>query len=280
MPIIQRFLAPLLLLILALPLAMMAMASGLGLQPDSLWNLAGLPLLLVIPGLALVIRGLSLSPKPGQPFDARRFERQGSSILLGGACLISSIALLAAALMSPGVGLLIVGVAALWVLLWTPPWLRRLQIETSAQIQRDPAAVFSFVADARNLRLYMPTVLSVEKLTQGPIGPGTQFQSKIQLGPATTTETIAQIVEYEPNSRITSRALSGAAPNLDVTTFTAADSGTLIRARFESEVSFSLALAGAAFRIPQAKRQMMAAQQECWLSLKQILENSTDPAKT
>jgi uncharacterized protein YndB with AHSA1/START domain len=282
MPASQRFLTPLLLLILALPLAMMAMAAGLGLQPSSLWGWAGLSLLfLVIPGLVLAIRGLSLAPKPGQPVDVRRFERQGRSILLALAFVIGAVSLLVAAAISPTVALFIVGVVALWVLLWTPPSLRRVQAETTVLIQRDPATVFSFVADAQNLPLYVPTVLSVEKITQGPVGPGTQFHSKMQVTPATTTEAIAEIVDYEPNRRMTSRLTSGSAPNLDVITFTPADGGTLLRARFESEVSFNLALVGAAFRIPQARRQVMAAQQSSWFGLKQVLENTaSNPPKT
>ena len=263
-------------------MAMIAMAAGLGLQSESLWRLAGLSLLFLgIPGGVLVIRGLSMAPKPGQPFDLRRFERQGRSILLAWAFIIGPVALLVAAVISPIIALFIVGVAALWVLLWTPTLLRRVQAETSVLIQRDPVALFSFVADAQNLPLYVPTVLSVEKLTEGPIGPGTQFHSKMQLTPATATEAIAQIVDYEPNRRMTSRITSTSTPNLDVITFTPAHGGTLLRARFESEVSFNLALAGAAFRIPRARRQMMATRQECWIKLKQFLENTeSDPPQT
>lgn len=282
MPASQRFLAPLLLLILALPLAMMAMAAGLGLQPSSLWGWAVLSLLfLVIPGLVLAIRGLSLAPNPGQPVDVRRFERQGRSILLALAFVIGAVALLVAAAISPMVALFIVGVVALWVLLWTPPSLRRVQVETSVLIQRDPAAVFSFVADSQNGPLFLPTVLSVEKIAEGPVGPGTQFRTKMQLMPATTMEAIGEIVDYEPNRRMTSRVTSGSTPNLDVITFTPANGGTLLRARFESEVSFNLALVGAAFRIPQARRQIMATRQSSWTKLKQILENTeSDPPKT
>lgn len=155
-----------------------------------------------------------------------------------------------------------------------------MQAESSGLIQRDPAAVFSFVADAQNLPLYVPTVLSVEKLTEGPIGPGTQFRSKMQLTSTTTVEAIAQIVDYEPSRRMTSRVISSPTPNLDVVTFTPADGGTLLRARLESEVSFNLALVGQAFRIPQARRQIMAAQQSSWIKLKQLLENVDPPKST
>jgi uncharacterized membrane protein len=156
-----------------------------------------------------------------------------------------------------------------------------MQVETGGLIQRDPAVVFSFVADARNVPLYMPTVLSVEKLTEGPIGPGTQFRSKMQPTPATTTEAIAQIVDYEPNRRMTSRLMSGVIPNLDIVTFTPDGGSTILRSRFETEVSFNLALIGAAFRIPRVRRQVMAAQQSSWLSLKQVLENTeSGPPRT
>ena len=139
MPTSQRFLAPLLLLILAGPLAMIAAAADLGLPSDTLWHWTELSLpFLGIPGGVLVIRGLSIAPKPGQPMDVSRFESKGRSILLAWAFIIGPIALFVAAAISPIVGLFIVSVAVLWVLLWTPPLLRRVQVETSGLIQRDP----------------------------------------------------------------------------------------------------------------------------------------------
>ena len=279
MPATQRFLAPLLLLILALPVAMMAMAAGLGLQPSSLWGWAGLSLLfLVIPGLVLAIRGLSLAPKPGQPIDVRRFERQGRSILLALAFVIGALSLLVAAAISPTVALFIVGVVALWVLLWTPPSLRRLTIDSSVLIQRDPAEVFSYIADSRNQARYVSLVESVEKVTDGPIGPGTQFRAHMHPTPSTSWVALGQIVDFEPNRRLTFRVVSVRDPNLDIFTFTPADGGTLLNHRFESAISFNLALIGSAFRIPHAKRQMVATSQAGWIKLKQILES--EPLKT
>jgi hypothetical protein len=80
---------------------------------------------------------------------------------------------------------------------------------------------------------------------------------------------------------MTSRVISGVTPNLDLVTFTPDDGGTILHARFESEVSFNLALIGAAFRIPRANRQIMAAQQSGWFGLKQVLENAdSDSPKT
>jgi len=275
MPATQRFLAPLLLLILALPMAMIAMAAGLGLQSG--WAVLSF-LLLGLPGVALAIRGLSQAPKPGQPVDLMRIERQARSTLLAWAFVIGALAVLAAAITSPIVAVLIIAVVAVWVLIWTPSWLRRVTVETTVLIQRDPAAVFSFVVDSRNEPLYMSTVQSVEKITDGPVGPGTQFRAHVHPTPSTSWVALGQIVDFEPNRRLTFRVVSVRDPNLDVFTFTPADGGTLLNHRFESEISFNLALIGSAFRIPRAKRQMVAARQAGWIKLKQILENASPTA--
>jgi uncharacterized protein YndB with AHSA1/START domain len=275
MPATQRFLAPLLLLILALPMAMIAMAAGLGLQSG--WAVLSF-LLLGLPGVALAIRGLSQAPKPGQPVDLMRIERQARSTLLAWAFVIGALAVLAAAITSPIVAVLIIAVVAVWVLIWTPSWLRRVTVETTVLIQRDPAAVFSFVVDSRNEPLYMSTVQSVEKVTDGPVGPGTQFRAHVHPTPSTSWVALGQIVDFEPNRRLTFRVVSVRDPNLDIFTFTPADGGTLLNHRFESAISFNLALIGSAFRIPHAKRQMVATSQAGWIKLKQILES--EPLKT
>jgi len=275
MPATQRFLAPLLLLILALPMAMIAMAAGLGLQSG--WAVLSF-LLLGLPGVALAIRGLSQAPKPGQPVDLMRIERQARSTLLAWAFVIGALAVLAAAITSPIVAVLIIAVVAVWVLIWTPSWLRRVTVETTVLIQRDPAAVFSFVVDSRNEPLYMSTVQSVEKVTDGPVGPGTQFRAHVHPTPSTSWVALGQIVDFEPNRRLTFRVVSVRDPNLDVFTFTPAAGGTLLNHRFESEISFNLALIGSAFRIPRAKRQMAAVRQAGWIKLKQILENASPAA--
>jgi uncharacterized protein YndB with AHSA1/START domain len=273
MPTSQRFLAPLLLLILALAVACIVLGTGLGLRSGPLVPWYGLALVLIVPGMALAIYGLAQAPTPGQPVGEMRIERKSRPILMAGAFVIGAVALVVAATISPTAALFIIAVAALWVLLWTPPLLRRVISQGSVAIQRDPAEVFAFVADSQNAPLYMAAAESVEKITSGPIGPGTRFRTHLRLTPSTTWEAIGEIVDYEPNNRLTSRVISTFAPNLDVLTTTPAGGGTLLSHRFETEVSFNLALIGAAFRIPKAKRQMLATRQAGWMKLKQILEN-------
>lgn len=50
-------------------------------------------------------------------------------------------------------------------------------------IDRPAEQVFDFVSDERNEPRYNPQMLSVEKLSPGPIGPGTQFRIQMKSGP-------------------------------------------------------------------------------------------------
>jgi uncharacterized protein YndB with AHSA1/START domain len=148
-------------------------------------------------------------------------------------------------------------------------------IETSVIIQRDPAVVFAFVADSRHGPRYLPVAESIEKITDGPIRSGTQFRARTRYG----TWEVGEIVDYQPNSRLTLRVTTASKPNLDVTTFVPVNGGTLINHRFESELSLSASILGSAFRLPRAKRKLLATRQAGWSKLKQILE-SGDSARS
>ena len=51
-------------------------------------------------------------------------------------------------------------------------------IEGDIVIERPVDEVFDFVADERNEPRYNPRMLSAEKVTDGPIGEGTQFRAE------------------------------------------------------------------------------------------------------
>jgi len=48
-------------------------------------------------------------------------------------------------------------------------------IEGTTRIDRPPEEVFDFLADSRNEPSYNPVVVTAEKVTPGPVGPGTRF---------------------------------------------------------------------------------------------------------
>jgi hypothetical protein len=57
-------------------------------------------------------------------------------------------------------------------------------IENAVEIARTPHDVFDFLADQGNEVLWNPDCVSMEKLTDGPVGVGTRFRAKWKQGPA------------------------------------------------------------------------------------------------
>jgi uncharacterized protein YndB with AHSA1/START domain len=57
-------------------------------------------------------------------------------------------------------------------------------IENTVEIARKPEAVFDYLADQGNEVHWNPDCLSMEQLTDGPVGVGTRFRAKWKQGPA------------------------------------------------------------------------------------------------
>src|ERR1035441_4239252 len=67
---------------------------------------------------------------------------------------------------------------------------RPADIEGEILIGRPIEDVFDFVADERNEPLYNPLIVSVAKLTAGPVGPGTRYRATTRAMGRTTAMTI------------------------------------------------------------------------------------------
>jgi carbon monoxide dehydrogenase subunit G len=207
-------------------------------------------------------------------FDERLAERRLTFLLVAYELLFAGFAF-GFALLWPGVGLFVLAVEASWVLVWLPRATRTFETVSGVTIQCDPAVVFPFVADMQNDPLYIPGVEAVEKTTGGPVGPGTQYQARVRIG-RTEWDGIGEIVDYEPNTRVTSRVNSSARPNFEVITFELVPGGTQLTHRFNSEVGYTQAVLGSSLFRWRLKRRMVARRQVGWAKLKQILEGVGD----
>ncbi|MDP9325198.1 MAG: SRPBCC family protein [Candidatus Dormibacteraeota bacterium] len=99
-----------------------------------------------------------------------------------------------------------------------------MRIGTEIEIARPPEAVFSYLADVVNEASWNPWAKSVEKLTEGPIGPGSRFRGRYKrMG---TVE--QELVDYQPPQRLSylSDAMGGAKMLFELEP---AGSGTLVR---------------------------------------------------
>lgn len=54
------------------------------------------------------------------------------------------------------------------------------RIEGYTEFRRSPAEMFDFLADPRHEPEYNSLIVDAEKLTEGPIGPGTRFRQRTQ----------------------------------------------------------------------------------------------------
>ena len=61
-------------------------------------------------------------------------------------------------------------------------------IENTVEIARSPEAVFDYLADQGNEVHWNPDCVSMQKLTEGPVGVGTRFRAKWKQGPVVETE--------------------------------------------------------------------------------------------
>lgn len=147
-------------------------------------------------GIATLVAAFVMEPKkgPDRPVNERALDRYMNLIVLFMAFAVATTALL----FSAGrldFALLICGAAIVWSLAWLPSVTRRIGVQTQVFINRHPKTVFSFMLDGRNQMQYVPDLVSVEKITDGDIGPGTQFRTKVRLDGAGDFEGVEEIVD-------------------------------------------------------------------------------------
>jgi hypothetical protein len=237
--------------------------------PDTLYAaLGGLCVLFVA---VITVVGISRERKAAGRVDERVQLQSDRTSTLFVAGLIDVIALLMASSTTEA-SLVISGLAILWSVLWIPAWMRHIGVRSSVVIDRDHASVFAFVSDDRHGVQYHPDLLSVQKITDGPIGVGTQFRSRMQL-PKGVFEGVEQILEYEPPNRTSSTVVSGLRRNLGTTTFEAVPQGTRVTYRFDSELTYSAALLGQGAMRWLIEADARSRRKDAWARLKRLMES-------
>ncbi len=78
-----------------------------------------------------------------------------------------------------------------------------MEFHRSVAVDRPVEEVFAFLEDMRNHpQEESSQVISVEKLTSGPIGIGTQFREIVQTLPLVQVEMISEVTQHDPCERI------------------------------------------------------------------------------
>ena len=208
-----------------------------------------------------------------KPFDDRAAERQGTATVAGFELVADSFPFLLA-IASPVVALFFSGCLAAWLLFWSQPRFRGTSLSTSYVVKRTPDVVFAFVSDFRNEPRYYPDVLSVEMMTAAPIGAGTRFRSRVRLPGGQKVEGVEEIVDFEPNRRLTTRVAATNRPNIDEFIFEPVEVGTRVTHRFDLELSLASAVIGGQLLQLGATSFLKSRRNAGELRLKTILESS------
>ena len=86
-----------------------------------------------------------------------------------------------------------------------------MQVESSIVIRRTLEDVFAYITNPEAQAQWQATTLENKKLTEGAVGVGTQMH---HLGKflGTRIETIAEVIEYEPNRQYRYKSIQGFLP--------------------------------------------------------------------
>lgn len=86
-----------------------------------------------------------------------------------------------------------------------------IKVEASIVINRPIEEVFGFLSDMENNLKWRSSQIEIKKTSEGPIGVGTTYRMVNNvLGRRLETE--AEVIEYEPNRKFTSKDKSGNFP--------------------------------------------------------------------
>lgn len=140
------------------------------------------------------------------------------------------------------------------------------QIEGEIIIQRLAGDVFDFVADERNEPRYSPKMTSVERLSAGEIGLGTQFRAEIVSG-GKPLSMVIEFIKFERPHRLGSRTTMPGMVILGELTFEAVGDATRMRWAWDMQPAGAMRLIKPLITL-MGRRQ----EREIWTSLKHCLE--------
>ena len=111
-------------------------------------------------------------------------------------------------------------------------------------IQRPIDEVFAYVSDLQNSPQWQKGVVEARRMTDGPLGIGTQFMDVRKYTGSRTLESAIQCTHYELNKKIVFKTISSSWPHEDIYQFESIDGGTRLTNRFELQISGWMAMAG------------------------------------
>jgi uncharacterized protein YndB with AHSA1/START domain len=136
-------------------------------------------------------------------------------------------------------------------------------------INRPVEQVFDFVADERNEPRFNPKMLTVEKVTPGPVGKGTRFRTQVKARQR-TAEMSVEFTAYDRPRRLTSVSKLSNMEIEGTLTFDPVPEGTRMRWSWDLAPRGILRLATPVIGLIGRREE-----RTIWTSLKHLLERDT-----
>jgi uncharacterized protein YndB with AHSA1/START domain len=145
-----------------------------------------------------------------------------------------------------------------------------VRVEGDITIGRPPEEVFDFVADESNEPSYNPRMTRADKITSGPIGVGTRFNS-VMTGVVGAAEMTIEFTEFDRPRRITERVHLSTMDIQGLLLFEPVAEGTLMKWAWDLEPHGVMRFLG-----PLVRRIGDRQEREIWTGLKRFLESPPD----
>jgi uncharacterized protein YndB with AHSA1/START domain len=146
-----------------------------------------------------------------------------------------------------------------------------IHIKGDIVIDRPLEDVFDYVADERNEPTYNAQMRFAEKISDGPIGVGTQYRAEVVSG-GRPVPMVIRVTEYERPRRLASKTTMSSMDVAYTLTFEPVGEGTRMRWAGEIEPHGMLKLTG-----PLVAWMGRRQEQRIWTGLKGLLEGTAAP---
>jgi len=115
--------------------------------------------------------------------------------------------------------------------------------ETSIVINRPVEQVFTAMADAKNQPQWDSTLAEVRLMPDGPVSVGTKI-TEVRKFMGRMSENTGEVVEFEPNARITRKSVDSPMTVIGTITFASTLKGTKVSWRWDLQFSGFFVLVG------------------------------------
>ena len=141
--------------------------------------------------------------------------------------------------------------------------------ETSIMIDRPIGQVFAALVDSKNQPKWDTDLLEACITPDGPVGIGTRI-TEVRKIMGRTSENTGEVIEFEPNVRITRKSVDKSMTVLGTVTFTATPGGTKVNWKWDLQSKGFYALVGS-----MIANTMKKGSENSLLGLKELLENGS-----